>query len=443
MSDLIAIGSSAVLAYRNALSAVGENVANSETVGYVRRTVVLSEGPITGHRASVRFNGVSGEQVARSWDGFLAREVRDASGLASASATEQAWLTEVETAFDDGPNGVGQSMASVFTAATRLAADPASTTGRAQFLDAIDTMATSYRETEAKLDGLASGVSDAIDARAATVSATLSSLDVVNRQLRVASAGSAERAGLEDQRDAMLDTLAADMPFTATLADDGSVTVSNNAASTVPLLDAKGPARLVALRDSNGLPVLQLNSTSGTSDYRPDGGALAGLANAAAAIADKRAALDTLAAGCVGFFNGWSAGGLDTSGAAGAPLLSGGSGADIAAIPRLPADVATATATAANGNLLELAAQRPASALEQRWSSMVSDNAQALATVVARAQAHAALRDGAILSLDRLTGVDLDREAADLVRLQQAYGGAARVLQVAREMLDTLFNATS
>lgn len=443
MSDLIAIGSSAVLAYRNALSAVGENVANSETVGYVRRTVVLSEGPVTGHRASARFNGVSGEQVARSWDGFLAREVRDATGLASASATEQAWLTEVETALDDGPNGVGQSTAAVFTAATRLAADPASVTGRAQFLDALDSMATSFGATEARLDGLAGGIANATEARAAAVTATLSSLDLVNRQLRVASAGSSEQAGLEDQRDAMLDTLAADMPFTATIADDGSVTVTSNGAPTLPLLDAKGPARLVALRDADGLPILQLTSLAGTSDYRPDGGALAGLASAAAAIADKRVALNTLAADSVGFFNGWSAGGLDTNGAAGAPLLSGGSAADIAAIPRLPADVATATATAANGNLLELAAQRPTSALEQRWSAMVTDNAQALATVVARAQSHAALRDGAMLSLDRLTGVDLDREAADLVRLQQAYGGAARVLQVAREMLDTLFNATS
>ncbi|KAB2856838.1 MAG: hypothetical protein F9K41_05455, partial [Sphingopyxis terrae] len=36
---------------------------------------------------------------------------------------------------------------------------------------------------------------------------------------------------------------------------------------------------------------------------------------------------------------------------------------------------------------------------------------------------------------------DLDREAADLLRFQQAYSAAARTIQVARDTMQALLNA--
>ncbi len=38
-----------------------------------------------------------------------------------------------------------------------------------------------------------------------------------------------------------------------------------------------------------------------------------------------------------------------------------------------------------------------------------------------------------------VSGVNLDREAADLLRLQQAYQGCARIIQVAREITQSIF----
>ena len=45
MSDLLAIGASGVKAYGKALSVVGDNIANAQTEGYIRRTVRLEEAP--------------------------------------------------------------------------------------------------------------------------------------------------------------------------------------------------------------------------------------------------------------------------------------------------------------------------------------------------------------------------------------------------------------
>ena len=62
MSDLLAIGASGIKAYSRALSVVGDNIANAQTEGYVRRDVRLAEAPAAGDivlsRNSIRPGGV-------------------------------------------------------------------------------------------------------------------------------------------------------------------------------------------------------------------------------------------------------------------------------------------------------------------------------------------------------------------------------------------------
>ena len=69
MSDLLAIGASGVKAYGRALAVVGDNIANAQTDGYVRRTVRLEEAPAAGDlvlsRNNVRPGGVSAAGVTR------------------------------------------------------------------------------------------------------------------------------------------------------------------------------------------------------------------------------------------------------------------------------------------------------------------------------------------------------------------------------------------
>ena len=90
MSDLLGIGTSGLAAYRNALSAIGENVANAQTPGYARRRVVLEQSQITGrgdiaYGQQILFNGVSSAGVDRAWDNFKATEARTATSGAAAA----------------------------------------------------------------------------------------------------------------------------------------------------------------------------------------------------------------------------------------------------------------------------------------------------------------------------------------------------------------------
>ena len=104
-----------------------------------------------------------------------------------------------------------------------------------------------------------------------------------------------------------------------------------------------------------------------------------------------------------------------------------------------PAAVPARNAASGNGNLLALPALRETGGYEAQWGIIVSGNAQALASARSEAAAASSWRDNAFAALDEVTGVDLDREAADLLRYQQAYNAASRVIQVARDTVNAIF----
>jgi flagellar hook-associated protein 1 len=211
-------------------------------------------------------------------------------------------------------------------------------------------------------------------------------------------------------------------PGGETLIDDGAfATVSLNVAASGQL--------------SYGLT----STTSGT--LAPVSGRLAGLSEAATQIATRRTELDTLANQFAGQLNSANQAGRDALGNPGVALLDPASGAaSIAAIALTPNDVAAADATSANGNILALANLRGPNGAEAGWANIVALQAQATASSRAQDAAASTRRDGAFDARDDVSAVDLDREAGELLRYQQAYEGAARTIQVARETLQTILN---
>jgi flagellar hook-associated protein 1 FlgK len=89
-----------------------------------------------------------------------------------------------------------------------------------------------------------------------------------------------------------------------------------------------------------------------------------------------------------------------------APVLDAGTQSAYAAVERLVANVGLATQTA-----------------------QVSRDAQS------------SVHDSDIAARDAVSGVNLDEEAANMLRYQQAYAAAAQIISVANEMFDTLLNA--
>ncbi len=106
-----------------------------------------------------------------------------------------------------------------------------------------------------------------------------------------------------------------------------------------------------------------------------------------------------------------------------------------------PDQVAAANASGSNGNMLAFGAMRGSNDPEARWSGHLASQAQTVASARAQDAAAATRADASAAARDSVSEVDLDKEAAELLRFQQAYQAAARTIQVARETMQTLLSS--
>lgn len=105
----------------------------------------------------------------------------------------------------------------------------------------------------------------------------------------------------------------------------------------------------------------------------------------------------------------------------------------------------TGVDSSANGNALALlglfSARGSAGSYGEQQDALVTAISVPLSAVRKGQTIASADRDAAAVALNEASGVSLDSEAADMLRLQQAYSANARVIQTAREIFDTILNA--
>jgi len=440
MTDLLRIGASGISAYRSALSVVGENVANAETKGYARRDVTLKETSVGGsgplYRPSLSGGGVQATGVNRAWNDFKAADARSAAGDAGSAGARAQWLGAVESALPDGDTGVSARITDFFNAANRLSADPNGTLARTNTLSALGDAVDAIKGAATGLGRVAEGISSDAASTVASIDTNLAALAKLNASLARAPDGTSAKASLSDERDRLLDDLSAQIGIDVKIASDGTAGVTLAGSPDTALVAGNQAASLALSVAEDG----RLSFSVDGAAKSPSGGRIAGLADAAAATADTRASLDKVAVEFAGQLNSWQAQGRTPDKASGPALLSvGATAASLALATTNPAAIAAASADGtANGNLTALADLRGADGAEARMSGIVTINAQALAAATAQSTAAATRRDAALVERDDVSGVDLDREAAELIRFQQAYDGSARVIQVARETLQSI-----
>lgn len=451
MSDLLNIGRSGVVAYRAALSTVGENVSNAETEGYTRRTVALGESAVSTsnnyiYRSSAVFGGVEVGGVQRVFDNYRSSYARFANSEAARADVKATWLATAEAALDDSDVGLGVKMASVFTSAEALSADVSSDTNRQQVLTTLTDAAYQFNTTASKLQSAAEGVATAAQNTIDKLNGDLQTLAQINAAMRRAETGSAGKALLMDQRDALLKNISGAIGIDVKLQDDGRADVTLQGDASVHLVDAAktSPSYVGMIQASDGRLSLMASGYGAAVTMSPQSGSLAGLADVSNSIAARRQSLDAIAANFANVINTWNQAGIDRDGNAGAALISGTTAATLAvSTTDLSKIAAASTGGVANGNALALKNYRNSAGPEAAWSLLVSNHAQSVAAAKAEQSATASQKDGAFLQLDEVTGVDLDVEAAQLLRFQQAYNGSARIIQIARETLQEIFNLFS
>lgn len=425
MTDIMTLGGNSLRSFSRGIATVSDNIGNAQQPGYARRSVTLEN-----------------DRVIRHADDWRESEARISSGLSAQASVRLDWLQSAETAINDGESGVGQRVGAVFNMAGELAADPGNTARRTAFLQSVDDAALAFRTTAEGLKTASSGIATQAEQAVFTINTQMEALKDLNRTLLATPGGTSTHATLLDQRDRLLAGISEGIGVDIALDGRGIATVSlSGSGENLVSVAGAGTISLSILADGKlGFTATAIDGVS--TGFSPVSGALAGLGSAATDIAAKRAELDGLASRFADFLNTAQVNGRTNAGVPGNDMLALGSeGAlTLAALDIGPADLALADMTSDNGNALAMVNARASSGVEAGWMLLVTDHAQRVSSARLLDETARARSDAAAQGRDEASGVDLDREAAELLRFQQSYDAAARVLQAARDMLQSILN---
>ena len=442
MSDLLSVGASGVRANQAALTTTSDNIANAGNAGYVRRSAKLSEVAAANGRvsASSTGNGVRFAGITRAADEQRNAAVRSAGTDLAKTETSIGTLSAIETALVG--NQLGSRLTSFFNAARSVAADPTASAPRAVLLENGAGVASAFAGTARALDQVTANIDSTAEGAADSLEALGTSLGKINAGLASATANSSGQAQLLDQRDSVLDQLSALSDLSVTIDDLGRATVKLGGSNGPNFVVGKDVGHITYVRSPSGIASFAVHLNGTAQALTPSGGALAGIVEGAKRVGDAKTELDRIATDFVAGVNAVQAQGRDLDGNPGAPVFAAGAGAtDISIVLTNPRGIAAARVGGGprdNGNLAALETLRTTANFEGATADLTTTNATALESRRTVADAQAAIRDGAISDRDQRSGVNLDAEAVDLLRFQQAYQASSRVIQVAREVFQSI-----
>lgn len=444
MSDMLSIGASSLRAYQAALTTTSENIANAGNAGYSRRTapvreVVAPAGIITG---SAQGMGVVVTGIARAADIYKTAEVRTATAELARTETGATWLQRIEDSLSG--NQLSDRLTAFFNAARAVAADPASLAPRATMIEAASSVASSFAATGKALDGAMADLDASASAAATQLNGLAQALGKVNSGLGRSAPGTSGQAALLDQRDRLLEEMSALTDVSVTTDQAGRALVRVGGVAGPVLVEGENAGAVSYARSDAGLVAYAVHFQGQSSAVFPSGGALAGFTEGAQRITDAHAEIGRLATAFANGVNAVQAAGDDLQGNNGAPMFAIGDPASQLTLvlddPRGIAAAATGAGVRDNSNLAGFETLRSGGMFEDGVSSLATANAAALSARTTVAEAQSAMRDSAIAERTAATGVNIDEEAVDLIRFQQAYQASTRVIQVARETLQSILD---
>lgn len=439
MSDLLAIGRSALQVNSRALEIVGSNVANAENPDYVRRTLNVGDTTIYGSTNPIYGNytgtgGVAINGIVRASDQFLEAATRQTGANRVRTDVTVQWLNQGEIALENNRSDVGSQLTQLFASAEELSAVPFEPALRTKFLGDIADTVSRFNQTASNLSATLILADGAAAQEVSELNSALSELAAVNEKLLPTKPGTAQNTALLDQRDAALTVITEKLDVDINFQDNGLVNIDRNGTSLVAF-NTTSSVTFIA-NPGAGFDI----DIGGATQPPPTNGTLGGLHRAQSDTAAVAANFDALAVQFANELNGWQANGRTDAGAAGAAAVShGGTAASLSLTGLTADDLALASPGGApNGNILAFVDLRTPTGTEQGFDAIVIGQAQNLLSARSEGEAATAFDRATRESRDRISVVDLDREAADLIRLQQSYEASARIIQIARETVQSV-----
>ena len=449
LASVMDIGLSALMAAQAGLTGVSHNIANANTPGFsrqqalfaARRPLILSFGALG--------RGVDVSDIRRVQDDFLLANLRRQSSRRDSFAMVDAALTEVEAILGSVDNDhLTSAINGFFKAWGDLANPPIDDSLKANVLSRALSLVEDFQAVGRSLDEVAADLEQRIGSSVVDLNDSLRQVASLNEQIATAEVGGSHANDLRDRRDLLLTQIAEIAEITVHERDDGSVDVILSGRTLV----TRGSYQQLAtttLRSDDGNH-LTVTTADGQQPIELAGGRLEGLVTARDEhLTRVRGQLDEVARYLIDSVNSLHIEGR-SGGLLGIPFFVGDSLATIDVTEAIQND-AGLIATSRSGQAGDTDIARAIAALADEGiggpgNASVSDRYRAVLVDLAGERSSFAFllenQNNLVVSVEAkiasVSGVSLDEEGANMIRYQNTYSAAAKVIATVQEMYDSL-----
>ncbi len=202
MADLLGIGKTGLFASKKSLEVTGHNLSNVNTEGYSRQRVMQSTAIPTATGGFVQGTGVKVDGVTRFNDEFIDKRLNTALASSKYYDTRSEHLDQIESIFNEVDNdGLNQILNKFFNSFRELANQPENETIRSVVRDNASLVVKDFRRIRDTLDAQAQNIDRKIASTVEDVNQILSHIADLNGKISNIEAQQGETGDLRDQRD--------------------------------------------------------------------------------------------------------------------------------------------------------------------------------------------------------------------------------------------------
>ena len=439
LNSIMSIAGEGLQAAQGALNITSNNIANSDTPGYTREVVNLSESPTVDQGNVQLGTGVTLQGFTSVRDEVLQLQIDNQTEQANSSLAQSNALQQLETGFSS-TTGIGADLTSFFDSLSQLTTNPADSSLRQTVLSNATTVASDFNSAANSISQLQTSLDQTVPDSVTQINQLSTQIASLNAQITTTQG---DPGTIEDQRDQLVSQLSQLTGVQTTNTPNGVTLTTGNG---TPLVVGNQAFALTSVTGSNGLQSVLQNGQDITSTLT--GGSLGGTLQVRdTELPAVQKQLDTLANQFSSAINTANQTGVDLSGAAGQPIFAAAGGAasitagNIQVALTSASQIAAATAPQAGepadpdsgGNLSNLLAVQSTALPSgmtpvEAYSSLV----YTVGNATAQAQTNNTSANAALAQLQAqqssISGVSIDQETTNMIQYQQAYQAAAKVI---------------
>lgn len=457
-NGIMSVGISGLRTAQVALLTTSHNISNATTPGYNRQQTVQSASTPQLNSAGFVGRGVQTAVIERIYNQYLVNQSLQAQGQSSQLNSYYNEIKQIDNMLADTTSGLTPALHNFFNAVQDVASNPTSIPSRQAMLSNAEALTARFQSMDQRLSEMQEGVNSQITSSVVEINSLAQQIARLNNDIQAAESSANGRPAndLLDQRDTLIRDLSKVINVDVVRQNNGhynifigngqSLVVGTNPMTLKTVPSATDPQRLVVAMEQSGGKIL-------LPEHQLQGGSLGGLLTFRSETLDTvQNSFDELAQGLADTFNVQHKQGKGLQGNTDVAFFAiadpDHAARNISVAISDPAEITAADSSGGvsnNLNALALAELQTKNTLQgntasyqSMYSSLVSQIGNKTRELEVTGQAQENLLVQIDQSIQSLSGVNLEEEAANLLRYQQMFQASSKVIEISNSLFDSL-----